>query len=79
MIALFAGLWSRIHVYVAIAGAALAILTGAYMIGKQSARTDEIRRSAERIATQARERAHVEGDVAREPDPAERLRRDWSR
>lgn len=76
---MLAALWGRVQGWLAVAGAVLAALGAAWMAGRRSATKAAAARQAEQIAAQAQERAHVEMDVARVPDPAAELRRDWSR
>ncbi len=72
-------LWARVQGWLAVAGAVLAALGAAWLAGRRSATQAAAARQAEQIAAQAQERASVEMDVARVPDPAAELRRDWAR
>ena len=70
---------TRIWAALAAVGAFLALLGGAWLKGR-SAGTQAARvRQMEQAAEQRNTRDEIDRAVAREPDPAEQLRRDWSR
>lgn len=60
-------------------GVAVAALGYAFLSGKRQERQQASNRALGRDIENRRTRDAVERAVAREPDPAERLRRDWSR
>jgi hypothetical protein len=60
-------------------GVAVAALGYAFLSGRQQERLQAGNRALGRDIENRRTRDTVERAVAREPDPAERLRRDWSR
>lgn len=73
--ALSARLWAAL----ATIGGVLALLGGAWLKGR-SAGTQAARvRQMQEAAKQRETRDEIDRSVAREPDPAEQLRRDWSR
>lgn len=77
--ALLAGAWARTQGWALAAGAAVAVVVGAFLAGRRGAR-DEARARALGLALERREvRDAVDRGVAREPDAAGRLRRDWLR
>lgn len=70
---------TRLWAALAVIGGALALLGGAWLKGR-SAGTQAARvRQIQEAAKQRHTRDEIDRSVAREPDPAEQLRRDWSR
>jgi hypothetical protein len=63
----------------AVVAALFAALFGAWKKGKSDATEVAARRDAEARAAAGKERAHAEADVAASADPADELRRNWSR
>jgi hypothetical protein len=74
-----AGLWSRVGGWVAGAGAVLGVVGAAWWRGRAAGTASARARAVEADLRSRETRDAVERDVAREPDPAGRLRERWSR
>ena len=74
-----AGIGARAWTLLAAIGAALAVVGGAFLRGRQAGTEAARLRQAQEAQRQAGERAHVDAEVARTDDPVGELRRDWRR
>ena len=74
-----AGLSARLWTILAAIGAALAVVGGAFLKGRRDATRDAALRAAEQAQLQRNTRDEIDRAVARDPDPAAELRRDWRR
>lgn len=63
----------------AVLGAALAGLAGAYFKGRGDGKVGERTVAMQRAAEQRTTRDEIDRAVAREPDPSAELQRDWKR
>lgn len=72
-------LWLRIWPYLAAIGAALAAIGAVFLRGRQSGIDAARARQMEQAAEQRETRDEIDRAVARDPDPAAELRRDWRR
>lgn len=82
MSAVFAWLGQKLSgAWVVIAGVAVALVAGLAIVAKllSAGRAQERADASTRIIKDVEKRHEVEADVAREPDPAGRLRDRWSR
>lgn len=75
----FAGLKSRIGKWLAIGGAVVIALFSAWAKGRREGTANARVKAMQAEIEAAGQRANAETDANREPDPNERLRRDWSR
>lgn len=74
-----ASIGARAWAILAAIGAALAVVAGAFLKGRRDATRDAALRAAEQAAKQRETRDEIDRAVARDPDPAAELRRDWRR
>jgi Flp pilus assembly protein TadB len=77
--ALLGGLWARFSGWLVAAGAAIAAIGAVYLAGARSARHAARSKELEQALERREVRDAADRDVAREPDAAGRLQRDWRR
>jgi hypothetical protein len=70
---------SRVAKYAAIVGAVFGAIIAIWAKGRNDGSTAARMRSTQNELNSAKERADADSRAGRESDPAERLRRDWSR
>ena len=79
MTAFLTAIPARLWAALAAVGAVLAAIGAAFLRGRQSGVERERMRQMERAAEQRDTRDEIDRAVARDPDPAAELRRDWRR
>lgn len=72
-------IYARIGAILAAVVAAVAAIGAVFLAGKRSGTKDAALETAQQINEHAKGRADADSVANRESDPAERLRRDWSR
>jgi hypothetical protein len=70
---------ARVAKYMAAVGAVLGLIFAVWAKGRSDGSTAARTRSTQNELKAAKERADADSRAGRESDPAERLRRDWSR
>jgi len=73
------GLWNKVTGYVILVASALALLWAAYKHGKDYERNESARRALGRDLETRGEADSIRRDAAFVPDPADELRRRWTR
>lgn len=76
---LLAAAWRRVAGWLAVAGAAIAMLAAFYAAGRRDGRALTENETHRRAARAREVRDAVDRDVDRAGDPAAELRRDWRR
>lgn len=79
MLALLAAWGVRVQGWMLAVGAALAVVVGAFLAGRRGARDAAAARALGRDLERRGVRDAVDRGVARDPDAAGRLQRDWRR
>lgn len=69
----------RLWAALAAAGAFLGLMGAVFLRGRQAGRDAVRRQQMEQAAEQRNTRDEIDRSVARDPDPAAELRRDWRR